>query len=183
MGPGGARRARGGGARAIKGVRQAAGATSNRHCLRFGFAVPGTPRPYHPASHGSQGAGRARLGTEPGKFRATRIGRGMRAGSGGVNVERLPSPLLWPIGPCALLEISPVRVLAHHTPHLGVLLKRDTEFPRLARAVPPGLSVLPPPVAATFKARADPAQESDLFKGSYQHRRLRPLGARQGLEY
>lgn len=40
-----------------------------------------------------------------------------------------PPPLLWPVGPCASLEISPVPALAHHTPHLGVLLKRDTEAP------------------------------------------------------
>lgn len=110
----------GGGARAIKGALQAAGATRSRQGLRSRSAVPGTPRAYHPASYSPRGPGRARMGTQLGKFKATWLGEGMRAGRGGVNVEPITSPF-WPVGPCALLLISPVLALAHCAPSLAAL--------------------------------------------------------------
>ena len=156
-GPGRGAPGTGGGARAIKGVRQAAGATRSRHCPRLGFAVPGTPRPHHPASHGPRGAGRARLGTEPGKFRATGLGRGMRAGPGGVNVQTIPAPPP-PFGPLglALCSRSPLSGSWRTTPHHGVLLKRDTEAPRLARVVRLGWGDLASSSGCDIQGRSRP---------------------------
>lgn len=117
------------------------------------------------------------MGTQLGKFRATLLGEGMRAGWGGVNVEPITSPL-WPVGPCALPLISPVPALAHCAPSLAALRATKACATRLASA--PRVGVLPPPLAATTRDGAGPTQKSDLLKGSYQHEYSRPLPARKG---
>lgn len=99
----------GGGARAIKGVPQAAAATRS-------FAVPGTPRPYYPASHGPRGPGRARVGMQPGKFGATRLFWESVRAREGLMWTPPQSPPLGSVGPSALLRISPVRVLENRAP-------------------------------------------------------------------
>lgn len=114
-----------GGARAIKGVPQAAAATCS-------FAVPGTPRPYHPASHGPQGPGRARVGMQPGKLRATWLAReSVRAREGLMWTPSTPTPhpldLLEPV-PCSGFPLSG----SWRTSPQSGCVERDTKAPRLA---------------------------------------------------
>lgn len=113
----------GGGARAIKGVPQAAAATRS-------FAVPGTLRPYYPASHGPRGPGRARVGMQPGKCRATWLfWESVRAREGLMWTPPNPHPLdlLGPV-PCSG---SPLSGSWRTSPQSGCI-DRDTKAPRLA---------------------------------------------------
>lgn len=148
----------GGGARAIKGVPQAAAATRS-------FAVPGTTRPYHPASHGPRGPGRARVGMQPGKFRATwLVWESVRAREG----------LMWTPNPHPLDLLRPVPCSGSplygswRTSAESGCVERDTKAPPLASQFAWG---------ATSRGGTRPAQESDLWMSSYPHHLSAALGS------
>lgn len=149
----------GGGARAIKGVPQAAAATRS-------FAVPGTPRPYYPASHGPRGPGRARVGMQPGKCRATWLfWESVRAREGLMWTPPTPTP--WICWAQCLAQDLPCPGPGEPRPNLAA--STGIPRPRDSPANSPGVRVLPPPGAATSRGGTRPAQESDLWMSSYPH--------------